>query len=150
MNPLDWLTVMKRSQHPVGTPPRRVEKANDEWHAELDPEVFRVTRQHGTESPFSSSLCEGVSPGLYQCACCQEPLFDARKKFNSGTGWPSFNAPISNDVIGYHLDESHGMMRIEVLCAVCDAHLGHVFPDGGGDTGLRYCINGIALQKMTG
>ena len=94
-------------------------------------------------------MCEAVTPGEYHCACCQEHSFSAAKKFNSGTGWPSFNAPVKDNVINYILDESHGMIRMEVQCAVCDAHLGHIFPDGGGDTGLRYCINGMALNKIT-
>jgi peptide-methionine (R)-S-oxide reductase len=138
---------MERSKKGNKTPDRRVEKTQAEWHKLLDPETFRVTRQQGTESPFTSALCEGVTPGKYQCACCHELLFDATSKFNSGTGWPSFNAPVKDNVVHYILDESHGMIRIEAQCAVCDAHLGHVFPDGGGETGLRFCINGVSLTK---
>jgi len=138
---------MQLSKKGNKTPDRRVEKKPEEWHKLLDEATFRVTRQHGTESPFSSPLCEAVNPGLYHCACCNELLFDAQTKFNSGTGWPSFTTPVKENVINYILDESHGMIRIETQCAVCDAHLGHVFPDVGGDTGLRYCINGLALIK---
>jgi len=138
---------MQRSKKGNLRPDRRVEKNKVEWQQQLEAEVFRITRQHGTESPFSSTMCEAITPGRYHCACCNERLFDAGTKFNSGTGWPSFNAPVKDNVINYILDESHGMIRMEVQCAVCDAHLGHVFPDGGGDTGLRYCINGLALSK---
>jgi peptide-methionine (R)-S-oxide reductase len=149
MPPLDWNTVMQLSKKGNKTPDRRVEKTAEQWHEMLTHELFRVARQHGTESPFSSGLCEGVTPGKYHCACCNELLFDAATKFNSGTGWPSFNQPVTDNVINYILDESHGMIRIEAQCAVCDAHLGHVFPDGGGDTGLRFCINGVCLNKET-
>lgn len=147
MNAIDWNTVMQRSKKGNLPPHRRVEKTNDEWHKILEPEVFSITRQHGTESPFSSAMCEAVTPGQYHCAGCDELLFNADTKFNSGTGWPSFTVPAKDNVINYILDESHGMIRMEVQCAVCDAHLGHVFPDGGGDTGLRFCINGLALVK---
>lgn len=148
MENLDWNHVMKLSVKGNLAPDRRDERRNEEWHKLLDPETFRVTRQHGTESPFSSGLCQAPEPGKYQCACCAEALFDSATKFESGTGWPSFTEPLKNNVINYILDESHGMQRVEVQCAICDAHLGHVFPDGGGNTGLRFCINGVSLKKL--
>jgi len=149
MNHLDWNQVMKLSVKGNLKPDRRDERSDTEWQNVLNAEAFRVTRQHGTERPGSSDLCHAHQPGKYACICCNEALFDSATKFNSGTGWPSFTAPVKNNVVTYILDESHGMQRIEAQCSICDAHLGHVFPDGGGDTGLRFCINGAALQKLT-
>lgn len=120
--------------------------ATDDWRAKLTPEQFRVTREGGTEPAFSSPLVDAKDTATFQCVCCGTPLFHSDTKFDSGSGWPSFFQPISNDVITEHEDLSHGMRRIEVRCAACDAHLGHVFPDGPGPTGLRYCINGVALD----
>ncbi|MDT8342620.1 MAG: peptide-methionine (R)-S-oxide reductase MsrB, partial [Longimicrobiales bacterium] len=114
----------------------------------LPAEVFRVTRARGTERPFSSLLCSRFEPGRYACVCCGTLLFDAAGKFESGTGWPSFTQPLDPAVVGHRADNAHGMRRVEVTCAVCDAHLGHVFPDGPPPGGLRYCINAVALTRV--
>ncbi len=128
-------------------PENRVEKTEAQWKAQLSPEAFRVTRQHGTERAFSSDMCTAFEPGRYACACCDTLLFDSAEKFDSGTGWPSFAQPVQENVVAYHLDNSFGMQRVEVTCNVCDAHLGHVFPDGPKPSGLRYCVNAISLAK---
>ena len=125
--------------------PGRVEKSDAEWQAELDPETYRVTRQAGTERPFTHDDFP-KAPGTFRCACCGQPLFDQATKFESGSGWPSFTAPVAEDAVAEREDRSLFMKRTEVLCTRCDAHLGHVFPDGPQPTGLRYCINGVALD----
>jgi peptide-methionine (R)-S-oxide reductase len=148
MNPnIDWSKIIHytESGHPEAD--RRIEKTDAEWAEILSPEQFRVTRKQGTEAPFSGEFCESHDPGIYKCVCCGTILFDSTNKFDSRTGWPSFNEPAAENVIQYRLDKSHGMHRVEVLCNVCDAHLGHVFPDGPPPTGLRYCINSVALTK---
>lgn len=119
-----------------------------EWRKKLTPEQFHVTRQHGTERAFSHSYYNDKREGMYRCVGCGAPLFSSDTKFDSGTGWPSFNAAAEGTVTT-HEDVSHGMRRVEVKCARCDAHLGHVFPDGPGPTGMRYCINGCALDLDT-
>jgi peptide-methionine (R)-S-oxide reductase len=146
---LNWNDVLKRTRTGNPAPPKRVEKDAETWRAELSPEVFSITRQAHTERPNSSAMCSSVEPGRYHCACCKTLLFDSSTKFNSGTGWPSFTQPASHDVVAYHGDESYGMVRVETTCAVCDAHLGHVFPDGPQPSRLRYCINGLSLVKET-
>lgn len=143
MNWNDLLQIIKNSP----TPPKRVEKTDEEWKLLLTPEQYRVTRQHGTERAFSGEYCESYSPGIYTCVCCGTELFDSTGKFNSRTGWPSFSAPVEHDVVKYKFDNSYFMQRVEALCNVCDAHLGHVFPDGPPPTGLRFCINSISLKK---
>ncbi|MFN3196945.1 MAG: peptide-methionine (R)-S-oxide reductase MsrB [Bradymonadia bacterium] len=144
---IDWKEVLRRAKEGNAEPPRRVEKSEAEWQAELSPEVFYVTRRSGTERPFSSQMCGLFGPGLYHCACCGTLLFDAAEKFDSGTGWPSFTQPVDGTTVAYHADHTHGMVRVETTCAVCDAHLGHVFPDGPPPSGLRYCMNAVALHK---
>lgn len=145
---LTWRDVLRMASE--GAPPaeQRVEKTEEEWRRQLSAEEFRVTRQAGTERAFSSSLCALFEPGIYACRCCRTILFDASQKFDSGTGWPSFTQPVQPNRIAYHRDDSHGMTRIETVCNSCDAHLGHVFPDGPPPSGLRYCINALALQKI--
>jgi methionine-R-sulfoxide reductase len=145
---LRWTDVVTIANRGNPKPPRRVERTDAEWRAQLAPDVYQVTRRKGTEAPFSSEMCSLFEPGRYQCVCCDTLLFDSGDKFESGTGWPSFTQPVDPNVIAYHADVSHGMSRIETTCNVCDAHLGHVFPDGPAPSGLRYCINALALRKV--
>ena len=144
---LTWPDVLAIARGGNPAPPRRIERSTAEWQDALTPEAYAVTRERGTERPFSSVMCSLFEPGRYACICCGTLLFDAREKFESGTGWPSFTQPVAPTVVAYHLDDSHGMHRIETTCNVCDAHLGHVFPDGPPPSGLRYCINAVALRK---
>lgn len=123
----------------------KITKTDREWRETLSPEAYHVCREHGTEAPFSGEFYDFKGVGIYRCVCCGEPLFDSSTKFNSGTGWPSFYESISDDAITEKRDESFGMVRTEVLCSRCDAHLGHVFEDGPDPTGLRYCINSVCL-----
>ncbi len=123
----------------------KVSKTDDEWRKQLSPEQFNVARKHGTERAFTGPNWDQKKPGLYACVCCGEPLFDASTKYDSGTGWPSFYQPIAENAVEEHSDKTLFMRRTEVRCARCDAHLGHVFPDGPRPTGLRYCMNGNAL-----
>ena len=123
----------------------KIEKTKSEWKAQLTPEQYYVAREHGTERPWSSPLNNEKRDGMFRCACCGEPLFGADSKFDSGTGWPSFFQPVSKVAVAEHDDSSFFMRRTEVRCASCDAHLGHVFPDGPKPTGLRYCMNGVAM-----
>ena len=122
-----------------------VTRSNAEWRQMLTPEQFHIMREHGTERPGSCALLVEKRPGTFSCAGCDTKLFEGKVKFESGTGWPSFNEPIPGSV-EEHTDRSYGMVRTEVLCATCGSHLGHVFPDGPPPTGLRYCINGVALN----
>jgi len=124
----------------------KVKKSDAEWRAELSPEQYRVTREHGTERAFSHPLNVEKRDGIYHCVACGQPLFEASTKYESGSGWPSFYKPISPDAVGETVDNSHGMVRTEIHCNNCGAHLGHVFPDGPQPTGLRYCMNGTALE----
>jgi len=123
----------------------KLERSDEEWRERLTPEQFRILREAGTEAPFSGNLLTNKADGAYVCAGCGEPVFTSDGKYDSGCGWPSFTRPAEIDVVTERSDVSHGMHRVEVRCAKCDGHLGHVFPDGPGPTGLRYCINSAAL-----
>jgi len=122
----------------------KVVKSDNEWKEQLSPEAFYVCRQHGTEAPFSGTYNDNKEEGLYKCVCCDAPLFESETKFNSGTGWPSYYEGVE-DAIAEITDSTLGMVRVEVRCSTCDAHLGHVFPDGPEPTGQRYCINSVCL-----
>jgi peptide methionine sulfoxide reductase msrA/msrB len=144
----NWNDVVDLARNGNPAPPSRVEKTEEKWKTLLTPEQFHVAREKGTERAHSSSMCNLFEAGQYACICCRTVLFDSTEKFQSGTGWPSFTQPVAPNVVAYHGDESHGMMRVEVTCNVCDAHLGHVFPDGPAPSGLRFCINAVSLVKV--
>lgn len=123
----------------------KVVKTDAEWRAMLSPEQYRITRQHGTERPFTGPFLDNKQTGTYECVCCGRALFRSDTKFDSGCGWPSYFAAVDGEAIREIEDRSHFMVRTEIRCADCDAHLGHVFPDGPPPTGLRYCLNGHAM-----
>ncbi|HMS83845.1 MAG TPA: peptide-methionine (R)-S-oxide reductase MsrB [Nitrospira sp.] len=146
---LTWNEVTRWARHGNPSPPHRVEKTEAQWRELLTDKQFRITRLKGTERAHSSEFCQLFEPGRYECVCCGTELFDAATKYQSHTGWPSFTQPVAPGVVAYHPDASQGMHRIEVTCNVCDAHLGHVFPDGPEPRGLRFCINAASLHKTS-
>lgn len=143
---LNWKEVIKFANHGNLAPDRRIEKSEEEWKAQLSPDQYRVTREKGTEARYSGAHCSSYEAGLYTCICCDSELFDSVEKFDSGTGWPSFTQPVKENAIKYEKDSTWGMVRVEVMCNTCDAHLGHIFPDGPAPSGLRFCINSISLN----
>jgi len=144
--PLPILYSDKEGQRAVTMKPEKIVRSEADWRAELTPEQYRVARQAGTERPFTGPYWNEKRAGLYRCVACGAPLFRSDAKFDSGTGWPSFTAPVAGDAVEELTDRSHGMVRVEARCAACAAHLGHVFDDGPRPTGLRYCMNGTALE----
>ncbi len=142
---LTWKDIIHLATKGNNKPDRRVEKTETEWITQLTPEQYRITRLKGTERAFSGEHCSRYDPGVYECVCCKTPLFDSNLKFDSSSGWPSFTEPVKDNVIDYIKDTTHGMIRVEVTCSTCDAHLGHVFPDGPAPSGLRFCINSESL-----
>ena len=145
---LRWIDVIKFARYGNPEPPQKIQKSEEEWRKLLTPEQYHITREKGTERSYSGTYCRSYEPGKYACICCGTLLFDADEKYNSLSGWPSFTQPITKDVVRHEIDTGHGMKRVEVLCNVCDAHLGHVFPDGPEPSGLRYCINSASLDRL--
>lgn len=145
---LTWNDILNFAIQGNPEPSKKIIKSDEQWQAQLTDEAFYVTRNKGTERPDSSDSCTLFEPGTYACTCCDNVLFDGDEKFDSGTGWPSFTQPAKINSIAYISDSSHGMQRIEAICNVCDAHLGHVFPDGPMPSGLRYCVNALSLKKL--
>lgn len=137
---------MKSLNQIKNAPTGEMAASDAEWRQKLTPEQYHVTREHGTERAFSHPYYQEKREGMYRCVCCGAPLFSSETKYDSGTGWPSFYAPAGNEAVSEHEDRKFFMRRTEVRCAKCEAHLGHVFPDGPEPTGARYCINGVALQ----
>ena len=145
---LTWQDIEKFLTHGNPLAHQRVVKTDLQWRELLPSDVYQITRDAGTERPFSSPMCSHFEPGVYACVCCETPLFDSTEKFDSGTGWPSFTQPIDPNTVAYFSDGSIiDRMRTEITCNVCDAHLGHVFPDGPAPGRLRYCVNALSLKR---
>ena len=144
---ITWEKIKNFIEEGSPRPEIKVNKTEAEWKELLSDEVFYITRRAGTEHAFSSEMCSKFEPGLYACACCDNLLFNATEKYDSQSGWPSFSQPIKENSIAYKTDTTNLMIRVEVICNNCDAHLGHVFPDGPEPSGLRYCINSLSLKR---
>lgn len=142
---LRWIDVLKFAKYSNPEPPGRVEKSEAAWATQLTPAQFRVLRLQDTEPPYRNAYCRSYEPGAYACMGCGSWLFNSTEKYHAISGWPSFTQPLAKNALRYACDDSCGMQRVEVLCNVCDGHLGHVFPDGPGPGGLRYCINSASL-----
>ena len=145
---LTWPDILKLAKNGNPAPDHKVEKTDAEWRRQLTPEEYQVTRHAATERAFSSQMCSLFEPGIYSCLCCETLLFDASEKFESHTGWPSFTQPVASNAIAYRFDGPAFLKRVETICSTCDAHLGHVFRDGPAPSGLRYCMNAVALKKL--
>ena len=150
---LRWIDVLYYAKYSNPEPYRRLERSDEEWREQLTPAQYHVMREKGTEKPYRNAYCRLFEPGLYVCSGCQSPLFNATEKYRAISGWPSFTQPIRKGTIKYAFDNSNGMnridmQRIEVMCNVCDSHLGHVFNDGPPPGGLRYCINSESMSRM--
>jgi len=145
---LYWRDILTYARYANPEPPRRVVLTEAEWQQRLTPAQYQVLRQHATEPPYRNAYCRSYEPGVYACAGCGNRLFDAATKYHGMSGWPSFTQPVAKSALGYYIDESHQMQRIEVRCSVCGGHLGHVFPDGPAPSGLRYCINSTGLHRQ--
>jgi len=139
-------STLNKNNTSENLPFEKIEKTEAAWKAQLDDQTYYVTREKGTERAFTGAFWDHKSTGIYTCVCCDLPLFDSATKFKSGTGWPSYYQPISEVNVKEEVDNTFGMQRVEVLCNRCDAHLGHIFPDGPKPTGLRYCINSVSLK----
>lgn len=145
---MNWSKVISYANNGVPAPDQIIEKTDREWKVLLTDSQYNITRNKGTEPPGSGEFCSRFETGMYGCVCCKTPLFDSTIKYTSNSGWPSFTEPVKDNCINYIKDTSFGMIRVEVLCNSCQAHLGHVFPDGPEPTGLRYCINSESLQFL--
>ncbi|MEJ8803865.1 peptide-methionine (R)-S-oxide reductase MsrB [Pontibacter sp. H249] len=140
-----WFDVLRYAKYGNPEPPYKEEKTEAEWQLLLTPAQYQVARQKGTELPYRNAYCRFYDPGNYSCVCCGSLLFTSSEKYHAISGWPSFTQPVTKSAVKYAFDDSHNMQRIEVLCNICDAHLGHVFNDGPEPAGLRYCINSVCL-----
>lgn len=145
---INWNNILTYAKKGNLDPDFKIEKTKEEWRQVLTEEQYRITREKGTERAGSGAFCESYEEGIYSCICCNTKLFDSTIKFNSSSGWPSFTQPYKLNAISYIRDVSFGMERVEVLCNTCDAHLGHVFPDGPEPSGLRYCVNSESIQLI--
>jgi peptide-methionine (R)-S-oxide reductase len=143
---MTWKDVIHYATKGNPVPDNIIVKTDNEWSAQLTPEQYQITRLKGTEQAFTGEHCATYETGKYNCTCCNTPLFDSTIKFKSNSGWPSFTAPIKENAVKYIKDTTNGMIRVEILCNTCDAHLGHVFPDGPEPSGLRFCVNSISIQ----
>jgi len=146
---MTWKDVIHYATKGNPTPDSIITKTDTEWKAQLTEEQYQITRLKGTDRAFTGALCSTYETGKYNCTCCDTPLFDSSIKFNSNSGWPSFTDPIKENAIKYFKDTTHGMIRVEILCNTCDAHLGHIFPDGPEPSGLRFCVNSTSIQLET-
>ena len=143
---MTWKDVIHYATKGNPTPDSVITKTDDEWKAQLTEEQYQITRLKGTDRAFTGALCSTYETGKYNCTSCDTPLFDSSIKYNSNSGWPSFTDPIKENAVKYFKDTTHGMIRVEILCNTCDAHLGHVFPDGPEPSGLRFCVNSTSIQ----